>query len=237
MGKELHFVSFFLNYILIKNDSIQLTLTEDGSQTLYVPAIDETYHSVHGALSESLHVFIQAAWQQCSKQELRILEVGFGTGLNAYLTAIEAEKVGKTVHYTAIEKYPLSEEIWQSLNYAENYGCNQSLFQQLHRAEWGKDENITPHFLFEKLAVDFLFLPLSQTFDLIYFDAFSPEKQPELWTEEVFAKLYAHTSAEGILTTYCAKGAVRRAMQTAGYMVERIAGATGKREMLRARKL
>jgi tRNA U34 5-methylaminomethyl-2-thiouridine-forming methyltransferase MnmC len=222
---------------LIKNDSIQLKLTEDGSQTLYVPAIDETYHSVHGAVSESLHVFIQAAWQQCPKQELRILEVGFGTGLNAYLSAIEAEKESKMVHYTAVEKYPLSEEIWQSLNYAQNYGCNQPLFQDLHSAEWGKEESITPHFSLQKQRGDFLCLPLSQTFDLIYFDAFSPEKQPELWTEEVFAKLYAHTSVGGILTTYCAKGAVRRAMQAVGYMVERIAGAAGKREMLSARKL
>ncbi len=214
----------------------QLKQTEDGSHTLYVTAIDETYHSVHGATNESLHVFIHAGFDLYRKKELNILEVGFGTGLNAYLTALSAEEGNKTVHYTSVEKYPIGEETWTQLNFAGNDADKQALFEKIHSTEWEKEICITDNFYLQKIQADFCNLDLKDDFDLIYYDAFSPEKQPELWTESIFQKLYLHTKPEGILTTYCAKGSVRRAMQAAGFTVERIPGPKGKREMLRARK-
>ena len=214
---------------------IELLQTEDGSHTLYVPSIDETYHSTHGAINESLHVFMRAGFEQTLKPELRVLEVGFGTGLNAYLTAL-ASVTKMAVHYTSIEKYPLPEELWQSVNYPAMYGQDQTLFECLHTAPWNIETKLTPTFYLHKIEGDFSCLLLQEQFDLIFYDAFSPEKQPELWSESIFEKLYTHTEISGILTTYCAKGAVRRAMQHAGYEVERIPGPAGKREMLRAIK-
>ncbi|MDR3705445.1 MAG: tRNA (5-methylaminomethyl-2-thiouridine)(34)-methyltransferase MnmD [Paludibacteraceae bacterium] len=214
---------------------MELLQTEDGSHTLYAPLIDETYHSTHGAINESLHVFMRAGFEQTSKEDLRVLEVGFGTGLNAYLTALAS--VSKTVvHYASVEKYPLPQELWQSVNYPAMYGQDQSLFERLHTSPWNIETKLTPTFYLYKIEGDFSSLFLQEQFDLIFYDAFSPEKQPELWSESIFEKLYIHTKASGILTTYCAKGSVRRAMQHAGYEVERIPGPAGKREMLRAIK-
>ncbi len=215
----------------------QLKLTEDGSYTLYLPEIDETYHSVHGAVNESLHVFIHAGFDLCEKEEANIFEIGFGMGLNAYLTALAAEAANKIVHYTSIEKYPLEEDIWEQLNFAGTDESKQTLFEKIHRAEWEKEICITENFYLQKIQADFCNLDLVNDFDLIYYDAFSPEKQPELWTEDIFQKLYQHTKPKGILTTYCAKGSVRRAMQAAGFTVKRIPGPKGKREMLLARKV
>lgn len=217
------------------NRALDLLETEDGSHTLYVPSIDETYHSTHGAINESLHVFIHAGFELCAKQEIKVLEMGFGTGLNAYLTAL-ASQAKKAVHYTSVEKYPLPEAVWRSFNYASAYGENQTLFEQIHLSAWNDEIQLTPNFYLNKMEADFSAITLHEKFDLIFFDAFSPEKQPELWSLPIFEKLYAHTEATGILTTYCAKGAVRRAMQAAGYTVQRIAGPVGKREMLRAIK-
>ncbi len=208
--------------------------TADGSHTLYLPEIDETYHSIHGAENESRHVFLEAGFNHCHKKEIHILEIGFGTGLNAYLTALEAAKQGKIVHYTTVEKYPLSKECWQQLNFARGDKENQLLFEKIHSEDWEKEVQLSNNFYFKKLQADFCNLPLDNSFDLIYYDAFSPEKQPELWTEDIFIQLYNHTNMGGILTTYCAKGSVRRAMQAAGYIVERLVGPVGKREMLRA---
>lgn len=207
--------------------------TEDGSHTLYLPEIDETYHSTHGAVNESRHVFLRAGFDCCPKPELYVLEVGFGTGLNAYLTALESE-CKSLVHYYTVEKFPLAEAAWSQLNFAARCGGDEALFQAIHAAAWGCDVELSPKFHLQKIEADFTCLSLHKQFDLIYYDAFSPEKQPELWTEAIFEKLYALTSKGGILTTYCAKGSVRRAMQAAGFAVERILGPKGKREMLRA---
>jgi len=221
--------------ILYMENRLQLIQTEDGSHTLYVATIDETYHSTHGAVNESLHVFLHAGFDLCQQAEIQVLEVGFGTGLNAYLTALASESK-QAVHYTSIEKYPLPKEIWQELNYVESYGNKKSLFEQIHNSPWEVETQLTPTFYLHKIQADFTFLSLHDKFDLIYFDAFSPDKQPDLWTEAIFEKLYQHTMGGGILTTYCAKGTVRRAMQAAGYRVERIPGPVGKREILRATK-
>lgn len=215
----------------------QLQVTADGSHTLFVPSLDEHYHSVNGAIQESRHVFIEAGWKQVCKELVQLLEIGFGTGLNAFLTLLEAEASGKKVTYYTVERYPLEEELTGLLNYPDVLAPGRdSWFRALHLAPWDTPVPVTPCFTLHKIAGDSNACPLPSGLDLIYFDAFAPDKQPGIWNPEIFARLYRHTAAGGILTTYCAKGAVRRMMQAAGYVVERIPGPAGKREMLRARK-
>jgi len=216
----------------------ELILTEDGSNTLYVPEIDECYHSSHGAIQESRHIFIEAGLKHCSKKEIKVLEIGFGTGLNAFLTLIEAEGSSKKIHYTSLEKYPVEIEKALQLNYPEELSPeNRNVFEKLHTSEWNQDIQINSSFKLKKTVADFTCYMFDDQFDVVYFDAFSPEKQPEMWSEELFKKIYDHCHPEAILTTYCAKGVVRRAMQAAGFTVERLAGPPGKREMLRGQKI
>ena len=215
----------------------QLTLTEDGSHTLFVPEIDESYHSVHGAIQESRHIFIEAGLRQCAAPEIRVLEIGFGTGLNAFLALLEAEKGKKKIRYTTIERYPLDMEKVMQLNYAEQLNASKKAdFEQMHTCEWNKGTAINEYFCIEKIKVDFTQYAGTELFDMCFFDAFSPEKQPEMWTEERFKMLFALAAADAVLTTYCAKGSVRRAMLAAGFEVERLQGPPGKREMLRSKK-
>ena len=203
----------------------QIKYTEDGSTTLYLPKIDETFHSVHGAVQESLHIFVNAGLKECKEQNINILEVGFGTGLNAFLTFIETEKSNKNIVYTALEKYPVSEKIVQQLNYAKMYKAEyQEYFAEIHSCEWNKMQKISSHFSIHKIQCDFTQYSDLQQYNLIFFDAFSPEKQPEMWSEKMFEKLYKHCVKDAVLTTYCAKGAVRRAMTAAGFKVERLSG-------------
>lgn len=212
-------------------------ITEDGSHTLFVPEIDECYHSSHGAVQESMHIFIKTGLKQCAKQEINILEIGFGTGLNAFLTMLEAEKTQKMIHYTTLELFPVETEKACRLNYPELVSPeNKSAFEQLHTSSWNERIQITQHFELLKIETDFTSYNFQDTFDVIFFDAFSPEKQPEMWTEKQFIKLYQSSNNDAVLTTYCAKGAVRRAMLQAGFSVERLPGPPGKREMLRASK-
>lgn len=223
--------------------------TADGSATLYVPELNEHYHSVKGALTESLHIFIDMGLKASAVAAPRILEIGFGTGLNALLTLIEAERSGKEVHYTGIELYPLPWETIEQLRYVDaSFADNERIgmpveqvaqwFEALHTAPWEEDVVITPHFTLRKVQADFAnnHLPLiTNHYSLVYFDAFAPEKQPEMWTQELFDRLYVLMSQGGILTTYCAKGIVRRMLQSAGFTVERLPGPPGgKREILRA---
>jgi tRNA U34 5-methylaminomethyl-2-thiouridine-forming methyltransferase MnmC len=215
---------------------VEIRISEDGSHTLYLPAIDETYHSIHGAINESRHVFLDAGLSLLDTANIRVLEIGFGTGLNALLTAQYATDNNIKIEYSTIEKFPLQESVWAELNYGQVIG-QEELFQSIHKAAWGIEKQISPDFTLLKLEADLNHLSLHSEFDRIFFDAFSPEKQPDLWTEAVFEQMYTLTAKDGILTTYCAKGAVRRAMQAAGYIVERIPGPIGKREMLRARKV
>jgi len=208
--------------------------TEDGSHTLFSPIVNECYHSQHGAIQESEHIFIKAGWEQCSKEDIRIFEVGFGTGLNAFLTLLKAEEDNKKVHYTALEYYPVENEIVEKLNYFDFLAEGRKAdFLKLHAVSWNKQEKITPYFTLEKIKADFTEYEPSDSHDLFYFDAFSPEKQPEMWTQECFESLYAHANSDAVLVTYCSKGVVRRAMQAAGFKVERLSGPPGKREILR----
>jgi len=218
-------------------EDIQFELTSDGSHTLYIPSLDEHYHSVNGAIQESLHVFVKTGLQHCDKDSVNLLEIGFGTGLNAFLTYLNAQD--KHIDYTGIELYPLGTEIINKLNYTEKENtAQQKIYKDLHSAEWNKEVKISPGFSLTKREADFSLLDINfgKTFDLIYFDAFAPDKQPEMWTQDIFDFLYEITNPGGILTTYCAKGIVRRIMQHSGYTVERLPGPPGKREILRAVK-
>ena len=215
-----------------QEQQVTLQLTEDGSHTLYNNQVGECYHSVHGAKQESEHIFIEAALRYCPKRDIKLFEVGFGTGLNAWLTLQESAATGRRIAYTTVELYPVMPEVYQHLNYATKE--DELLFRKLHGCEWGEIVKIIDGFTLNKLKQSLLETTFSETFDVIYFDAFSPEKQPELWSQEVFNKLYAVTASGGVLTTYCAKGVVRRALIQAGYEVERIPGPPGKRHILRA---
>ena len=216
--------------------------TADGSATLYVPAMDEHYHSVKGARTESQHIFIDMGLKATTANPVEILEIGFGTGLNALLTLENAESIQKNIVYTGIELYPLSWEEVDALGYS-----NSPRFKELHAAPWEEEAIITTYFTLIKKEADIntLFCREADTtskmqkkqFDLVYFDAFAPEKQPEMWTQQLFDQLYAALRTGGILTTYCAKGVVRRMLQSAGFTVERLPGPPGgKREILRAIK-
>ncbi|HEY3389090.1 MAG TPA: tRNA (5-methylaminomethyl-2-thiouridine)(34)-methyltransferase MnmD [Prolixibacteraceae bacterium] len=214
----------------------ELVKTADGSDTLFVRELNEHYHSTFGAIQESMHIFIQAGLQKCEKVSINLFEVGFGTGLNAYLTLLESIKTNQNILYITVEKYPLPSAIWTALNYKEIIPeGNPNLFRMIHEAMWNEKVKITDHFSILKLSsdlkdIDYSALP---SFDLIYFDAFSPEKQPELWENSVFFQLADHCEFMAKLVTYCAKGVVRRSLIAAGFTTERIPGPPGKREILR----
>ena len=220
--------------------NLEIEITQDGSHTLFLPQIDEHYHSIFGAINESRHVYIENGLKAQSKHDLNILEIGFGTGLNAFLSLLEAENTGRKIHLTTLELFPLPIPIAEKLNFAGRLGVSDKWFRKLHRAEWNTAEAISENFTLEKRQTDLTSLPLLTTvapsYDVIFYDAFAPEKQPEMWTQAIFNHLFAASTKGAVLTTYCAKGIVRRMMQHAGFAVERIPGPTGKREMLRARK-
>jgi tRNA U34 5-methylaminomethyl-2-thiouridine-forming methyltransferase MnmC len=217
---------------------MKLEQTADGSYTLYVPELDEHYHSVKGALTESKHIFIDMGLKHSSVTSPHILEIGLGTGLNCVLTLLEAKESQRHVYYTGIERYPLNEEIIRKLNYPSIIGkeCEKDYFA-IHQAPWEEDVCLSPWFTLHKMEGDFTHYSFEQKYDIIYFDAFAPEKQPEMWEQSLFDNLYQVLNEGGILTTYCAKGVVRRMLQTAGFKVERLPGPPGgKREILRATK-
>lgn len=217
------------------SESILLESTADGSHTLYVPELDEHYHSTNGAIQESKHIFIEAGLNAVGKENISILEIGFGTGLNALLTI--ANSKGMQINYHSFETTPLPLSLIETLNYPNCIDENLAeIFAKMHEVKWDVEEEITPSFQLTKTHADFSSLTYTYTkkYDLIYFDAFAPNKQEEMWSQAIFNKLFTLTNQGGILVTYCAKGAVRRMMQEAGYTVERLAGPPGKREMLRA---
>ena len=218
----------------------EIVKTTDGSHTLFVPELEEHYHSTHGAVQESLHVFIKSGMQyQYKTQHLSVLEIGFGTGLNALLTKVEAERTGRTVDYTTIEAFPLSWEMVKKMNYTEviDSPTQQKGFEKMHLCDWDSYQKIGEHFKLRKQEVKLQDVSYIEEFDLIYFDAFSPNVQPELWTEDIFESMYKSLKPNGVLVTYCAKGSVKRALKSSGFTLESIPGPPGKREMSRGLKL
>jgi len=220
----------------------QIILTRDGSHSISMPEMNVAYHSIHGAIQESMHVFIRSGLDHIRDifpgQPLQILEIGLGTGLNALLTLQEAERLQLPVHYTALEPFPLEQETALQLNYAGQLANPelQQHFIPVHTSAWEQDAALSPFFTIHKKNISLLEFSSPPAFHLIYFDAFAPTAQPELWTKEVFERLHEALLSSGALVTYCSKADVRRAMQAAGLNVKKPPGPWGKREMIRATK-
>jgi tRNA U34 5-methylaminomethyl-2-thiouridine-forming methyltransferase MnmC len=218
----------------------EIIITEDGSNTLFLKVLNESYHSKFGAISESRHIFIEAGFKNSSLTgSINILEIGFGTGLNTVLTFIEAIDRKSKIYYHAIEPFPLSDKVYQKLNYDQFIPFEQtkSLFLAMHEAGWDKPVELSKLFSLQKQKLKLEDTVLQENFyNLVYFDAFSPEVQPELWTKEIFLKIFKAMRQKGVFVTYSAKGAVRRNLTEAGFMVERLPGPKEKREMIRALK-
>ena len=214
-----------------------LKITGDGSHTLFVKSLEEPYHSTHGALQESMHVFIKQGLLTVNQSSVRILELGFGTGLNALLTMKEARLHKLDIYYHAVEKYPLQKSEYTLLNYEECIaGIPDGMLDRIHKCPWGKPMQISEYFNLYKEEADFRSMKPSGTFNLIYFDAFSPDKQPELWTNEVMGAIERVAEKGAILVTYSSKGSVRRTLVSCGFEVHKVEGPPGKREMIRAIK-
>ena len=198
----------------------------------------EQYHSKHGAIQEAYHVFIHSGLDLFKNQNLHILEIGFGTGLNAFITLIESEKRNLKINYTGVEAFPVSGEELDQLNYLEelNSVLRKNDFNLMHSSLWQEEIEISSEFILRKEQKDFKDIDIIETVDLIYFDAFGARVQPELWTVDIFEIMHRSLKSDGYLVTYAAKGSVRRAMLEVGFLVERLPGPPGKREMLRARK-
>lgn len=216
----------------------EIIITSDGSSTIHLPEWNEQYHSKHGAIQEALHVFIKSGLQLFSNRKLNILEIGFGTGLNSFITFLEASKLDLEIDYVGVEAYPVAVDEVEKLNYVSELKADDNIevFKQMHELEWGEKGAISTEFNLTKKQQFFQEIKDVDTFDLIYFDAFGARVQPELWTEEIFKIMFNSLRKGGVLVTYSAKGSVRRAMQTVGFKVERLPGPPGKREMLRATK-
>ncbi|WP_336094457.1 tRNA (5-methylaminomethyl-2-thiouridine)(34)-methyltransferase MnmD [Leeuwenhoekiella sp. CH_XMU1409-2] len=222
----------------------KIVTTGDGSTTIQITDWNEQYHSMHGAVKEARHVFLKMGldfWmnENPDQNSLHILEIGFGTGLNALLTLMHAEKSSVNLLYEGVEAYPVSSEELAQLNYLEAADAQafEAVFEKMHQLPWEQTEIITEAFQLKKRKQTFETLEDQDQHDLIYFDAFGARVQPELWEEPIFEKMYRALKAGGVLVTYAAKGSVRRAMQAVGFKVERLPGPPGKREMLRAVKV
>lgn len=224
----------------------EIVITADGSSTIHLPEWDEHYHSKYGAIQEAYHVFIKHGLlhflhpelDSGSHQKTTILEIGFGTGLNAFITLLEAEKLNTHVNYFAVEAYPVAMNEVLQLNYPTQLKASKhaSLFKEMHEVSWEASHAVTKHFSLTKQNRFFFEINEKDAYNIIYFDAFGARVQPELWTETIFKKMYDALKDNGILVTYAAKGSVRRAMQAVGFTVEKLPGPPGKREMLRATK-
>ena len=218
-----------------------IQLTGDGSHTIAIPELKVTYHSIHGAIQESMHVFVDAGLKPLlhALNTICIFEMGFGTGLNALLTLQQAILHQQKIYYYAIELFPLQQQEYNELNYTTLLKDEslQNYFEQMHACAWNTNIELHPLFTLHKTNASLLNLSVDHIFNLIYYDAFAPDAQPELWTKEVFLKIASLLIANGVLVTYCSKGDVRRAIKAAGLTVEKLKGPPGKREMLRAIKI
>lgn len=216
----------------------QIIATSDGSTTIHMPEWNESYHSKHGAIQEAYHVFIKNGLSLFEDNSaLSILEIGFGTGLNTFITCLEAEKRNLKVHYEGVEAYPISEAEILQMNYVSELSpAKEFIFNAMHQCNWDEEVQIENHFLLKKRKHFFEAITDTNQFDLIYFDAFGYRVQPELWSALIFEKMYNALKNNGILVTYAARGIIKRNMMEAGFSVEKLAGPPGKREMFRATK-
>ena len=212
----------------------ELIITKDGSHSLFVPDLNETYHSVHGSISEAIHVFINSGLLSHPKKNINILEIGFGTGLNTLLTLENIKN--RKIHYTSLEPYPISSEIYNKLNFHTVTNSNSETFLKLHTSDWEEEVFISENFTLYKTQKKIQNFISEKKFDIIYFDAFSPEKQTEMWTTVVFEKCFDLLNKDGFLITYCAKGIFRRTLKSVGFEVISLDGPPGKRQMTRANK-
>jgi tRNA U34 5-methylaminomethyl-2-thiouridine-forming methyltransferase MnmC len=226
-----------LNIILKR----EIIITSDGSTTIHIPEWNEQYHSKYGAIQESKHVFIEKGLyyylQNNTTSVLNILEIGFGTGLNAIITLLESNRLQQSIHYTGLEAYPVEMSEIKKLNYSVELNCSKKDYNNLHQSQWEKKIVFDQFFSLEKRKQLFSEIVDKNRYHIIYFDAFGARVQPDLWTEHIFIKMYDALILGGVLVTYSAKGSVRRAMQSSGFLVERLPGPRGKREMLRATKV
>ena len=215
----------------------EILKTTDGSNTIYIPEMDETYHSHHGALAESKHIFIETGLKHIDKKIINVFEVGFGTGLNAILTCLAADD--KRINYDTIELYPVSADLIDQVEYKALFKEDEpAFFSQLHDCKWDEKVSITDQFNIHKIEADFTKFNYQSKYDLIYFDAFAPNKQEEMWTEELLQKLYDACNEGAVLVTYCVRGTVKRALKKVGFQIKKMPGPVdGKREMLRAIKI
>jgi tRNA U34 5-methylaminomethyl-2-thiouridine-forming methyltransferase MnmC len=213
--------------------------TGDGSKTLFIPEMDEQYHSVNGAKTESEYVYLKQGYVHHQSKTPVVFEVGFGTGLNAFLTAIEAEKMKRETTFVSIEKYPLDLELIKQLNYDTLISPkSEILFNKLHTAKWGEETRISEYFKLLKVEGDLINLQFNfaRKLDIIYFDAFGPDKQPAMWNSDIFEKIYDASALNAVFVTYSAKGQIRRQLRDCGFTMERLPGPPGKRQMLRGTK-
>ena len=213
-------------------------VTHDGSTSIHLEEWNESYHSKHGAIQEAYHVFIKNGLSLLQGKSVAVLEIGFGTGLNALITLKEAQKFNQIIDYVGIEAYPVDPEMAMQMNYVDQLDsvALTDSFQQMHQIEWGAKHTITASFSLTKEQKLFQDIAFNDQFDLIYFDAFGYRVQPELWSQDIFLKMYQALKKGGILVTYACRTVIKNAMIEAGFLVEKLPGAPGKREMLRAVK-
>ena len=216
----------------------EIIITRDGSSSIFLPELNETYHSRFGAIQEAKHVFIKNGLSLFNDKSVSILEIGFGTGLNAFITFLETLETHQNINYVGIEAYPVAIDVINNLNYVSvlNATAYQSIFEEIHQSGWESVNSIASHFSLTKRKQKFEEISDSNAFDLIYFDAFGFDVQPELWSEIIFKKMYDALLPNGVLVTYACRTSIRKAMINAGFRVEKLQGAPGKREMLRAFK-
>ena len=212
----------------------KIILTDDGSTTIHLPEWNECYHSTKGAIQEAKHVFIKNGLSTINKNEIAILEIGFGTGLNAFITYLEAKAKELSIKYIGVEAFPVSEAEIQQMNYVNELQAQefQSVFEKMHEVPWEEENSIDANFTLFKNQIDFREVNFLNKFDIIYFDAFGYQFQPELWTQDVFQKMYDALYPEGLLVTYAARGVLKRNMQNVGFQVLKKSGPPGKREMM-----
>ena len=216
----------------------EIIKTRDGSTTIHIKDWDECHHSRFGAIQEAQHVFIKNGLSLFENQSVAILEIGFGTGLNAFITFLEAQKLNQIIDYVGVEAYPILTEEVGSLNYVSELNADREslIFEKMHECNWEEQIVLRRHFSLTKRNQFFADIDDVEKFDLIYFDAFGYDVQPELWSTEIFEKMYKSLKNSGVLVTYAARGVIKRSMKEVGFAVEKLEGAPGKREMFRARK-